>query len=91
MSEEASDLIEKTSEEILQEMFKSIGSESVSGSETIDNSLEEVDESNSKKKKEKKKKKKRKKKHKHRSVSKSPSRPDLDRNHENHKRKKATR
>jgi len=52
MSEEASDLIEKTSEEILQEMFKSIGSESVSGSETIDNSLEEVvDESNSKKKK----------------------------------------
>jgi len=75
-------------------MFKSIGSESVSGSETIDNSLEEVvDESNSKKKKkkEKKKKKKRKKKHKHRSVSKSPSRPDLDRNHENYKRKKATR
>ncbi len=93
MSDKEESCVEKTSDEILKEMFKAIAPESLSESEAVASSVEgnqDEDEVKRKKKKQekKKKKKKRKKKHKHKSKSRSKSPQDFDLKDEESRRKK---
>jgi hypothetical protein len=82
MAEMEENAVEKSSDEILKEMFKSIASESLSETETVASSVEENEDGTKSKKRKKekkeKKKKKRKKKHKHKSGSRSKSPKDPD-------------